>query len=81
MTTELQQFRLLYDEYSRAIGPTLDDFQKASTKSLMMRRGNMLTESEYDYIDTRIAEAESLLRSILDEKWYDLQNELDKKEE
>ena len=80
-TKELEQFRLLYEEYCLAIRPILDNFEDASTKSLHMRRGNMLTQSEYNYIDMHIAEAESILRGILDEKYYDLQNELDKKDD
>ncbi len=65
MTTKLEKAKLILEEYKRAINPILDHFQHASTKSLHMRRGNMLTDEEYRYIDQRIAEAESLLKGVL----------------
>tara|TARA_R100001510_G_scaffold36102_1_gene32591 strand:+ start:1970 stop:2185 length:216 start_codon:yes stop_codon:yes gene_type:complete len=58
---------LIYNEYKRAISPILDHFEDASFKSLRLKQGNMLTPEEYLYIDTRIAEAESMLKSILRE--------------
>ena len=67
MTTKLEKAKIIHAEYSRAICPILDHFENASTKSLFMRRGNMLTPEEYNYIDRRIAEAESLLKGILDD--------------
>ena len=46
-----------------------------------MRRGNMLTDEEYRYIDQRIAEAESLLKGVLVD-YEDLMYEaLDEKED
>ena len=81
MTTKLQKAKLILEEYKRTINPILDHFQSASTKSLHMKRGNMLTLEEYSYIDIRIAEAESILRGILNE-YEDLMYEaLDEKEE
>lgn len=58
---------LIYNEYRRAIRPILDHFEEASTKSLRLRQGHMLTPEQYLYIDTRIAEAESMLKDILNE--------------
>ena len=81
MTTKLQKAKLILQEYNEAINPILDHFQSASTKSLQMKRGNMLTDEEYRYIDQRIAEAESLLKGVLVD-YEDLMYEaLDEKED
>jgi hypothetical protein len=67
MTAKLEKAKFILEEYKRAINPILDNFERASTKSLHMRRDDMLTGEEYRYIDLRIAEAESVLRGILNE--------------
>jgi hypothetical protein len=78
---KLQRAKMILEEYKKAINPIMDHFESASTKSLYMRRGNMLTPEEYSYIDQRIAEAESVLRGILND-YEDLMYEaLDEKED
>lgn len=81
MTTKLEKAKLILEEYKRAINPILGHFESASTKSLHMKRGNMLTAGEYRFIDLRIAEAESVLKGVLSD-YEDLMYEaLDEKED
>lgn len=67
MTTKLEKAKFILQEYKRAINPIMDHFESASIKSLRLKQGNMLTSEDYHYIDQRIAEAESVLRGILND--------------
>lgn len=78
---KLAKAKLILEEYKRAINPILDHFEAASTKSLQLRRGNMLTLEEYSYIDIRIAEAESQLRAVINDYEELMYEALDEKED